>query len=275
MNDRTGPVKIDEVTIPVEEAPGPPPAPSPHPSGTDTAPEGWASHGVPHAFPEGARGRIFPGVYPGVVVDHQSPTPPPHRQLRIRLPWLSPDEPVELWARYVGPVAGPGAGAWFLPEVEDEVLVAFEAGDLRRPYVLGGLWNGPDPAPEEPRQGREGQPWSITTRGGARVLMEDGPEGSRVSVETPTGQTVVLDDADGGSVVVRDPQGCEVRMEGGALSLRSPGRVIVQTPIAEVEAGMVEVDAPLTRFSGVVQCDTLIANSVVGASYTPGAGNIW
>jgi hypothetical protein len=42
-----------------------------------------------------------------------------------------------------------------------------------------------------------------------------------------------------------------------------------------VSAATVNVDAGMAKFSGVVQCDTLIANSVVGTSYTPGAGNIW
>ena len=43
----------------------------------------------------------------------------------------------------------------------------------------------------------------------------------------------------------------------------------------EIDAGEVEVDAGVARFAGVVQCDTLVANSVVAASYTPGAGNTW
>jgi hypothetical protein len=42
-----------------------------------------------------------------------------------------------------------------------------------------------------------------------------------------------------------------------------------------VSAGMVQVDAGMSRFSGVVQCETLITQSVVSAAYTPGAGNIW
>ena len=275
MNDRTGPVKIDEITIPVEGEPEKPPASAPDSPKVDAASQGWGTPEPPASFEEGAQGRVFPGVYPAVVVDHGHPAPPTHGQLRIRLPWLSQDEPVELWARYMGPVGGPGAGAWFLPEVDDEVLVAFEAGDLRRPYVLGGLWNGPDPAPEEPRQGGEGQPWSITTRGGSRIVLEDGAGGPRISVETPAGGTLVLDDAAGGSVVVRDPQGCEIRMEGGNVHLSAPGRVVVQSTLVDVEAGMVEVNASMTRFKGVVMCDTLISSAVVSASYTPGTGNIW
>ncbi len=76
-------------------------------------------------------------------------------------------------------------------------------------------------------------------------------------------------------MVIRNPQGCEIRVESGTVRLSSPGRVVVQTPIVEVDAGMVEVDAPMVRFSGVVKCDTLLASAVVSARYTPGAGNIW
>jgi uncharacterized protein involved in type VI secretion and phage assembly len=61
----------------------------------------------------------------------------------VKFPWLS-DTYVSDWARTVQPGAGPRRGAVVLPEVNDEVLVGFEQGDLRRPYVLGGLWNGVD-----------------------------------------------------------------------------------------------------------------------------------
>ena len=51
--------------------------------------------------------------------------------------------------------------------------------------------------------------------------------------------------------------------------------VTVEASQVKVSAGMVTVDAGMSKFSGVVQCDTLIATSVISASYTPGAGNIW
>jgi phage protein D len=64
-------------------------------------------------------------------------------RVKVKFPWLS-DAYVSDWARTVQAGAGPDRGAVVLPEVNDEVLVAFEQGDLRRPYVLGGLWNGVD-----------------------------------------------------------------------------------------------------------------------------------
>lgn len=64
-------------------------------------------------------------------------------RVKVRFPWLS-DTYVSDWARTIQAGAGPQRGAVVLPEVNDEVMVAFEQGDLRRPYVLGGLWNGVD-----------------------------------------------------------------------------------------------------------------------------------
>ncbi len=75
----------------------------------------------------------------------------PQHQGRVKLtfPWLSEDY-VSDWARTVHAGAGKDRGHQILPEVGDEVLVAFERGDLRRPYVIGGLFNGTDTPPKGP-----------------------------------------------------------------------------------------------------------------------------
>ncbi|MDQ5835935.1 MAG: type IV secretion protein Rhs, partial [Acidobacteriota bacterium] len=59
------------------------------------------------------------------------------------------------------------------------------------------------------------------------------------------------------------------------ITVIASAQVKVQASTMQVDAGMVTVNAGMSKFSGVVQCDTLISNSVVSASYTPGAGNIW
>jgi phage protein D len=88
------------------------------------------------------------GTLPGVVVGQVSDANDPEKLGRIKVtyPWLS-DSYVSDWARTVQPGAGPDRGATVVPEVGDEVLVAFEH-DMRRPYVLGGLFNGVDKAAE-------------------------------------------------------------------------------------------------------------------------------
>jgi phage protein D len=93
-------------------------------------------------------GEVAPPVLPGVVVAQVTDVRDPEEQgrVKVRYPWLS-DSYVSDWARTIQPGAGAHRGAVVLPEVNDEVVVAFELGDLRRPYVVGGLWNGVDPPP--------------------------------------------------------------------------------------------------------------------------------
>jgi hypothetical protein len=66
-----------------------------------------------------------------------------------------------------------------------------------------------------------------------------------------------------------------VKLEASGITITASAKVTVNASMMEVSASMVTVNAGLSKFSGVVQCDTLISNSVVSASYTPGAGNIW
>ncbi len=218
----------------------------------------------------------FYGVYPGVVTHLRAPDGGRLSQVQLRFPWLSGGEEMEVWARYMSPMAGGGRGAWFLPDIGDEVLVAFEAGDVRRPYVLGGLWNGPDEPPEEVDPEGKNRVRSITTRGGIRITLEDVEGGGEVTIETPHGCSIVMTDGEAGSeATLRDGLGNEVTLKPGGLSVRSSSRLTLEAPLISASAAMVELESAVVRASGVVQCDTLIANSVVSSSYTPGAGNIW
>ena len=112
----------------------------------------------------GLRRRRVRGGGQGPVVAQVSDANDPEQQARVKLtfPWLS-DTYVSDWARTVQPGAGKDRGAMVLPEVGDEVLVIFEQGDIRRPYVLGGLYNGIDTPPTggteaDRRQLRRDQP---------------------------------------------------------------------------------------------------------------------
>ena len=66
-----------------------------------------------------------------------------------------------------------------------------------------------------------------------------------------------------------------IKLESAGITVTASAKVKVSASQVEVSAGMVKVDAAMSNFSGVVKCDTLISNSVVSTSYTPGAGNIW
>jgi hypothetical protein len=84
---------------------------------------------------------------------------------------------------------------------------------------------------------------------------------------------VILDDGAGG-VEVRDLHGNVVKFTADGVTVHSASRLTVKASIVEVEAGTLKLDAAISEFSGLVQCDSLVTNSVVSSSYSPGAGNI-
>ncbi len=91
---------------------------------------------------------LYPGQTPlvGIVTDNQDPKG--WGRVRVKFPTLT-EEHASYWARVVGTGAGPSRGFDCLPEVNDEVLVVFEHGNIHRPYVIGGVWNGTDAPPEK------------------------------------------------------------------------------------------------------------------------------
>lgn len=88
---------------------------------------------------------VIPGVVIGLVTDVADPRG--EGRIQLRFPWMSEGQPLSAWARIAAPMAGPERGIQFMPEVDDEVLVAFDHGDVRFPYVIGYLWNGQDKPP--------------------------------------------------------------------------------------------------------------------------------
>lgn len=221
---------------------------------------------------DGWGGRWY-GVAPAVVTDLQDPDG--QGRVRIRLPW-APDsgsgQGFEAWARMATLFAGNNRGSWFIPDVGDEVLVSFEHGDPRRPYVLGGLWNGQEPPPQS--IDRQNTKKVIRSRNGVKITLDDSDGQETLRLETPGGQKVTLKDGPG-TVTIEDSNGNSVKLETAGITVTAAAKVTVNATQVTVSAGMVTVDAGMSRFSGVVQCDTMIATTVIGTTYTPGAGNIW
>jgi uncharacterized protein involved in type VI secretion and phage assembly len=88
-----------------------------------------------------AGGQPINGVVVAIVTDNNDPNNT--ARVKLKFPWLD-DNYESDWARLAQLGAGPNSGALWIPEVNDEVLVAFEHGDIRRPYVVGQLYNGVD-----------------------------------------------------------------------------------------------------------------------------------
>ncbi len=224
-------------------------------------------------LPAGLGGRWY-GVYPALVSDIKDPDG--QGRVKVTLPW-SPDTgsaSYEAWARLATLMGGNNRGSWFVPDVNDEVLIVFEGGDPRRPYVIGGLWNGNDAPPESMDGGGNNYKKVLRSRNGVKITFDDQDGQEQLILETPGGQKVTLKDGPG-SVEVVDSNGNSVKLETSGITVTAAAKVTVNASQVAISAGLVTVDAGMSKFSGVVQADTVISNSVVSASYTPGAGNIW
>lgn len=78
-----------------------------------------------------------------------------------------------------------------------------------------------------------------------------------------------------GAVTIEDSNGNSIKLESAGITITASAKVTINASQVAVSAGMVTVDAGMSKFSGVVQCDTMISNTVISSTYTPGAGNIW
>jgi uncharacterized protein involved in type VI secretion and phage assembly len=223
--------------------------------------------------PSGLGGRWY-GVYAALVSDIKDPDG--QGRVKITLPW-SPDAGgarYEAWARLATFMAGNNRGSWFVPDVDDEVLVAFEGGDTRRPYVIGSLWNGSDAPPQSMDGSGNNNLKVLRSRNGVKLTLDDSSGQEQMILETPGGQTVTLKDGPG-SIEIKDSNGNSIKLESAGITVTASAKVTINASQVAVSAGMVTVDAGMSKFSGVVQADTVITNSIIAASYTPGAGNIW
>ncbi|HEV8549203.1 MAG TPA: phage baseplate assembly protein V [Polyangiaceae bacterium] len=224
-------------------------------------------------LPSGLGGRWY-GLYPALVSDIKDPDG--QGRVKITLPW-APDTgsgKYEAWARLGTLMGGNNRGTWFVPDVNDEVLVGFEAGDPRRPFVLGGLWNGSDSPPETMDGGGNNYKKVIRSRNGVKITFDDQDGQERLVLETPGGQKITLKDGPG-SLELVDSNGNSVKLESAGVTVTTSAKATINASQVAVSASMVTVDAGMSKFSGVVQADTVIANTVISSAYTPGAGNIW
>src|SRR5580765_4671626 len=146
-------------------------------------------------------GRWF-GIYPALVSDIKDPDGT--GRVKITLPW-SPDtgsDRYEMWARLATLMGGNNRGSWFIPDVDDEVLVAFEGGNPRRPYVVGMLWNGKDAPPAAMDGGGRNTTKLIRSRNGVTVTLDDSDGQEQLVLETPGGQKITMKDGPGSVEIV-------------------------------------------------------------------------
>jgi uncharacterized protein involved in type VI secretion and phage assembly len=176
-------------------------------------------------------GRFY-GVVVGVVTNNRDPDGM-HR-VKVRFPWLDLEHESH-WARVVATMAGNGRGAYFLPEADDEVLVAFEHGSLEHPYVVGSLWNGKDKPHENNSDGKNDNR-TIKSRSGHVVRLCDSSGGERIEVIDKTGSNKIVIASSDNKITIEAQGDIEITSQTGKVKITAIGVEITSNTDVKIQA---------------------------------------
>ncbi len=208
-----------------------------------------------------ANTHIIAGMQLAEVIDTVDPQSRGRIQIRLTTNNL------ELWSMVMVAGAGSDYGVSCLPKEGELVVVAFL--DREQPVVMGALWKATEEHPEHAQPVE--QNYLIKTPGGSELRMND--ESPSLEIKTQAGYRMLIDESAGEIKIERDDQ--TITLTASSIDIKSSSSVNIEASTIKFSAGMVDIQSGMTKASGVVQCDTLISNSVISSSYTPGAGNIW
>jgi uncharacterized protein involved in type VI secretion and phage assembly len=150
-------------------------------------------------------------------------------RVRVKYPHLG-DE-ISDWARLASPMAGADRGTFFRPEKDDEVLVGFEHGDPRRPYILGSLWSQVDKPPADDGQKTKNNWRFIRSRSG-HVLRFDDTAGAekieiidkdnkrRIVVDSANAKIEILCAAAAGNIEIKAPAS-DIKIEAATITVKA------------------------------------------------------
>ena len=188
----------------------------------DRSLHGLVSNGLPGG--SAADTARIAGLVIAIVTNNDDPDE--RGRVKLKYPWLG-DDVESSWARIAMPGAGPDYGMAWVPQVGDEVLVGFEHGDIRFPYVLGGLWNGKDAAPLGDRLLDAGnvKRSGFVSRKGHMFVFFDGDDESGVAILSQDGKFRV-----------------SLNETKGQLHIKADGKLVIEAQSLEIK---VDTDAKI------------------------------
>ena len=204
-------------------------------------------------------------VVVGVVTNNSDPEGSLGR-VKVSFPWMPPNgsTPIEsAWARLAAPMSGNSTGILFYPEVNDEVLVAFDHGDPTRPYIIGSLWNGQDATPiDQGTAVAEGKVVQriIKTRAGHTILFDDSDSAAGIKIiDSKTKNTLTIDSVGGKFTIVADQEvdiktttpATEISMTGGKVTVKAQNISVEADAQLELKSnGTVKMTGQMVQIEG-------------------------
>jgi len=179
-----------------------------------------------------AANRLY-GVMIGVVTNNQDPEG--MGRVKVQFPWLSEVDESN-WARIAAPMAGKERGMYFLPEVDDEVLVAFEHGDVRFPYILGALWNGQDLPPTTNDDGKNNLR-VIKSRSGHIIRLNDEDGKEKIEIVDKSAKNSIVFDTANNTITITTDKDITLAAAQGTIKLEAQKIEITSSADTKIEAG--------------------------------------
>lgn len=155
------------------------------------------------------------GVVVGLVANNQDPDK--LGRVKVKFPWLS-DKDESYWARIATPMAGKDRGFYCLPEVDDEVLVVFEHGDVRFPYIIGALWNGKDKPPENNSDGKNNIRL-LKSRSGHTIKLNDKKGRETIEIIDKSGKNSLIFNTRRNTITIKAAGNIILSARTGAIKL--------------------------------------------------------
>lgn len=181
---------------------------------------------------KGQDGSKIYGAVVGIVTNNEDPEG--LSRVKVKIPRLSGDDESN-WARVATFMAGPERGAFFLPEVDDEVLVVFEHGDINMPYVIGSLWNGVDAPPESNSDG-ENNNRLIKSRSGHIIRLNDKDGEERIEIIDKSERNLIIIDTKEGKIMISSDKDLELSAQNGKLIIDAKDIEIKSSASTLIEA---------------------------------------
>ena len=175
--------------------------------------------------------RIY-GVVVGIVTNNEDPEA--LGRVKVQFPWLS-DQDESNWARIATPMEGKNRGIYFLPEVDDEVLVVFEHGDLRFPYIIGSLWNGQDKPPVKNDNGQNNLR-VIKSRSGHVIQLNDQEGKETIEIRDKDNKNSIVLDTAANSITITADGDITLSASQGKIKLEAQNIEIKSSANTKVEA---------------------------------------
>jgi uncharacterized protein involved in type VI secretion and phage assembly len=177
----------------------------------------------------------------GVALAKVTNNKDPSKWGRVKLEYTWKEKKLESdWARVASPGAGKDRGSLWIPEVGDEVLVAFDKGDINHPFVLGALWNGVDTPPEKNEDGKNDTK-IIKTRSGHQVKFFDKKTEEYLEIKTQGGHVIRMDDKAGAAQVeIKDSSGqnkVTIKTSENSITIESGMSLKIKSQSIDIEAG--------------------------------------